>query len=100
MLWIKSDPLFHLGLSFLLPVCEDKVHPDLSATIYSLDVCISVYDPAFLLAAHNQLCTRICVFMCRCTTIITVSISASLTNTVTAVKLSKYQAWLLTALSL
>lgn len=46
MIWIESVPPFHLGEpSFLQPVCEDKVHPDLSANIYSLDVRINASGP-------------------------------------------------------
>lgn len=42
-----------MGAQFPPPVCEDKVHPDLSANIYSLDVCINAWAPVCLCTVHD-----------------------------------------------
>lgn len=59
----KSPSVSSGELCFLQPVCEDKVHPDLSANIYSLDVRINALGPC--VPVH---CTRspLCMCMSNC----------------------------------
>lgn len=49
--------------ALLSPVCEDKVHPDLLATVYSLDICFRVSLCSYTLV-HTLLC-YVCARACQ-----------------------------------
>lgn len=71
MLWIKNYPSIS-SVKLCCSVYEDKVHPDLSASIYPLDVCVCV-----CVSVHVFLHTSTSGVYC-CKTVIRVCISKSL----------------------